>query len=314
MSGSLRHIRVLSDGRPGHENQSVGLAEALGRRTGATYEVVRLDANAGFFNRLRAAKTLSVGGRRPDLIIAAGHRTHLALLAAARHFCAKSVVIMKPTLPAWLFDLCLVPRHDLRGGTTADLRIIATRGALNRLPETGPVKTATGIILIGGPSKHHEWESAPLVTGIEAIMRRQPQLLWTVANSRRTPGGFFEKIAALKLPVSVTLMPHEQTTPGWLPAQLSAAQEAWVTEDSTSMIFEAITARARVGLLPMRAKRGRGRLLRAVEDVVVAGCATRYADWAISAAPPVLPVEPLHEAGRCADEILRLFFTVPTRA
>jgi len=42
MSVFLRTIRIISDGRPGHENQSAGLAAALARRTGATVQQVRL--------------------------------------------------------------------------------------------------------------------------------------------------------------------------------------------------------------------------------------------------------------------------------
>ena len=33
------HLLILSDGKKGHENQSLGLAEALLRRTLGTYEI-----------------------------------------------------------------------------------------------------------------------------------------------------------------------------------------------------------------------------------------------------------------------------------
>ena len=304
MKKRLTHIRILSDGRPGHENQSLGLAAALRLRTGADVECVRLDLQRGFLSRVGRACHLRQDAARPQLLIAAGHRTHLPLLIAALKFKAKSVVIMKPSLPSWFFDLCLVPRHDLCNGTSRT-RIILTRGALNRLPETPPVKTATGVIMVGGPSKHHDWAGAPLLGDIAEIVRRQPKLAWTVANSRRTPERFLPEVAALGLPVAI--VPHEKTVPGWLPSVLMPAEEVWVTEDSTSMIFEAITARARVGLLPLPAKRPGSRMIRAVDDVVAAGYAVRYADW-LTAGRPSEQGEPLHEAARCADEILRRFF------
>ena len=304
MKKRLTHIRVLSDGRPGHENQSLGLAAALRLRTGAEVECVRLDLQRGFFSRIKQACQMAVGGVQPQLLISAGHRTHGPLLLAARRFSAKSVVIMKPSLPTWFFNLCLVPRHDLRDGVSGAW-IIPTRGALNRLPEIPSVKTATGVILIGGPSKHHDWDGATVLAAITEIVRRQPGLIWTVPNSRRTPEDFLAEVAALGLPVET--VPHEKTVPGWLPSVLMAAKEVWVTEDSTSMIFEAITARAQVGLLPLPAKRPGSRMFRAVDDVVGAGYAVRYADWLKAGRPPV-QVEPLHEAGRCADEILRRWF------
>ncbi len=300
----LTDIRILSDGRPGHENQSFGLAEALRRRTGADVQCVRLDLKKGVLARMAQARQVGVGLAKPQLLIAAGHRTHLPLLLAARWFHAKSVVIMKPSLPVWLFDLGLAPLHDLRGGKGGG-RILATRGALNRLPEILSPKTATGVILIGGPSKHHEWSGAPLVAAIKEIVERQPELVWTVANSRRTPERFLREVAALGLPV--VIMPHENTKSGWLPSVLMAAQEVWVTEDSTSMIFEAITARARVGLLPLPTKHRGDRVVRAVDDAVAAGYAVRHADWLASGRPPALAGY-LHEAGRCADEIVKRWF------
>ena len=304
MKKKLRRIRVVSDGRAGHENQSLGLAEALRLRTGADVECVRLDLGRGLFARLKQARNLVAGMDRPQLLIATGHHTHLPLLLAARRFGAKSVVVMKPSLPMWLFDLCLVPRHDLAGDGGS--RVVVTRGALNRLPETVPAKTATGVILIGGPSKHHDWSGAPLLAAIKEIVSRQPGLSWIVANSRRTPERFLREVSALDLPVEI--VPHEKTAPGWVPSVLMAAEEVWVTEDSTSMIFEAITARARVGLLPLPEKRAGDRMVRAVDDVVSAGYAVRYAGW-LSSGMPVPAHEPLHEAGRCADEVLRRLFS-----
>ncbi len=304
MKTKLTDIRILSDGRPGHENQSFGLAEALRRRTGADVQCVRLDLKRGFLARVAQARQIGVGQPKPQLVISAGHRTNLPLLLAARWFHAKSVVIMKPSLPMWLFDLCMVPRHDLRGGKGVG-RVVATRGALNRLPEMISPKTDTAVILIGGPSKHHDWSGAPLIAAIKEIVSSRPGLAWTVANSRRTPERFLREVEALGLPVEI--VPHEKTTPSWLPATLMGAQEVWVTDDSTSMVFEAITARARVGLLPLPPKRQDDRMVRAIEDVVAAGYATRYAEWSVTRSLPAT-AEPLHEAGRCADEILSCLF------
>ena len=304
MKKKLTHMRILSDGRAGHENQSLGLAEALRRRTGADVECVRLDLGRGLFARVKQARQLVAGRECPQLLISAGHRTHVPLLLAARKFHAKAVVIMKPSLSSWLFDLCLMPRHDLHGGKAGG-RIVSTHGALNRLPETFGEKTSAGVILIGGPSKHHDWSGAPLLAAIKEIVLRQPGLAWTVANSRRTPGRFLDEVA--KLGLAIEIIPHEKTTPGWLPSVLVSAHDVWVTEDSTSMIFEAITARANVGLLPLPAKHPGDRMVRAVDDVVAAGYAVRFADWLTTNHLPA-SVAPLHEAGRCADEILNRFF------
>lgn len=297
----LTHIRVISDGRPGHENQSIGLAQALARRTGARVEVVRLPAEGGLWRKCGAAK--QDDGNRPQLIIGAGHRTHIPLLAAAWRFQAKSVVIMKPSLPFCLFDVCVVPRHDLSRPGEARKGVLATRGALNRIGEEPAAKTDTGLILIGGPSKHHGWDGTPLPVAVREIVSARPELAWTVADSRRTPEGFLGQVNDC----GAAVVPHQETEPGWLPRVLGAAREVWVTEDSVSMIFEALTARARVGLLPMPVRNPSARTVKAVHDLLTDGYVRTLADWRANPEewgnPPVL-----HETARCAEAIIRRFF------
>lgn len=301
MTRALKKIVVLSDGRPGHENQSIGLANALAARTGAHIEVVRWSAGTGLLKRLSRVRQPVAA----DLIIGAGHGTHLPMLAAARRLRAKSVVIMKPSLPCWLFDLCLIPRHDLRDPRDMP-RVVTTRGALNRLPETPAAKTDTGLIMIGGASKHHAWDGAHLPAMMQAIVHERPGLAWTIGDSRRTPAGFVEGLSA-SVP-GATVVPHQQTQPGWLPAIMGAAREVWVTEDSVSMIFEALTAGARVGLLPMPVKNSAARTVKAVQDLLAEGYVRTYAQW--SADPDGWPDAParFHETARCAELIIERFF------
>lgn len=311
MSTRLEAIRILTDGKPGHENQSIGLAEALRRRTRASVEITWLDVEKPFWVRVRQARALAAGKPRPQLLIAAGHNTHLPLLAAAWRFGALSVVIMKPSLvPAFCFDLCLVPSHDVKPGKPAGDRVIVTQGALNRIPEGVPLKSDHGLILVGGPSKHHDWDEAPLLKAIAEIVSGNRGLHWTLTDSRRTPQGFLDKLAALELP-SLTLVSNTETPRGWLPQQLLGAQQAWVTEDSISMIYESITAGARTGLLPLPAKAPQGRIARSVDHVVEAGYATRFNRWRETGVLTTAPGA-LHEAARCADEIIARFF--PTQS
>jgi mitochondrial fission protein ELM1 len=299
---TLTHIRVISDGRPGHENQSIGLAEALRRRTGATIEVVRFPNGTGFWRKQFLACAPEAGGAVPQLVIGAGHGTHFPIWASARKFGAKSVVIMRPSLPAWFFDLCLVPRHDLARPRDAG-RVVTTRGALNRIAETPAVKTDTGVVLIGGPSGHHTWDGAPLPAAVREIVRARPELAWTIGDSRRTPEGFITQLAEC----GAALMPHQQTKPGWLPETLSAAREVWVTEDSVSMIFEALTAGARVGLLPMPVKNPTARTVKAVRDLMADGYVRTLAEWRMDPGGWGATAG-LHETARCAEVVLDRFF------
>jgi mitochondrial fission protein ELM1 len=298
----LSAVRILADGRPGHQNQSIGLAEALARRTGAQVETVNLDPAASLWSRVKAAR--ADGERRPELIVAAGHRTHVPLLMAARRFSARSIVIMRPSLPACWFDLCLVPRHDLAGKRPAP-NTVATWGALNRLPEERAPKTSTGMVLIGGASAHHEWEALGLAEAVREVVTAGPTLGWTVADSRRTPADFLSTLQAEG--IRADCVSHAQTGPGWLPSRLAEASEVWVTEDSASMVFEALTAGARVGLLPLPARSGESRIVRSMDDLVSSGVVARYSSWRSGGRRLPEPSR-LHEAVRCAELVLARFF------
>ncbi len=302
MASRPERIRVISDGRAGHENQSAGLAEAIARRAGSTVETVRLPSTPWLFTRCRAAVAATKGS--PDLVIGAGHKVHLPLRYAARTFRAKSVVIMKPTWPHWWFDLCILPQHDDPPATATD-RVIRTFGALNRVPENLPAKQARGLFLIGGPSKAHGWAAEQLTDAVAAVIESRPDLAWTLSDSRRTPAQFLEHLRRLRLKVEV--FSHRQTPPDWVPTQLAAAEEAWATADSVSMIFEAVTAGARTGIMPVPVLKPRADPVTALCKLTGEGYATDYATWARNDRRLPRP-KPLHETGRCADLVLAQLF------
>lgn len=306
------HIRVLSDSRPGHENQSVGLALALARRIGATHEMVRLDPEAGTWARMKAAAEPSEKAARVDLLIAAGHRTHLPLWWAGRKLGARTVLIMTPSLPLAFFDLVLVPQHDVPDGRDSARRLF-TRGALNRVPEELPEKTNSGLVLVGGPSKHHGWDAAGMSAMIERVITAQPELEWTVVDSRRTPAGFLER-----LKVNANKVPQQATAAGWLADELARARAVWATADSVSMVHEAATAGAATGVLPVPPGPGGdgGRTQRAVDLLIAEGLAMDFAAWERAGGGPLTraPGVIMHEAGRCADHIAARWFAGATRS
>jgi uncharacterized protein len=140
---------------------------------------------------------------------------------------------------------------------------------------------------------------------VSAVVSAQPELTWVIGDSFRTPKGFLDQLRDRKM--RAEFVAHSQTTPEWLPSQLLAAREVWVTEDSVSMLHEAVTAEARTGLLPMPTKNHDARPLRAVQGLVRDGFAMTYESW--KEGNRRLP-EPkrLHETARCAEIILQRFF------
>lgn len=281
------HLFIISDGKKGHENQSRGLAEAILRRCDGSYEIRGLD------------EVLSQPEKRPDAIIAAGHATHPFLLRLSRLHRCPSVVIMKPSLPSFLFSCCLVPQHDLKPINRFSKNFIVTQGALNLIPETIPEKGEEALIMLGGPCKHFEWKLPPILSAVEALVKAQPGLQWTLGDSRRTPAETLPAIEDLGLPI--TIAPHQEATGTWLVDRLLASRVAWITPDSTSMLFEALTAGCHLGTLPLQAKGTR--LSRAHETLAKEGWLTPFANHD-PASPLPGPPSLLQETARCAELLL----------
>ena len=283
------HLLILSDGKKGHENQSLGLAEALLRRESGSLKI--LEVSSG---KIEVTSP-------PAAIIAAGHGTHLLLLKLARRYRCPSIVIMKPTLPTFLFGCCIVPEHDMKLGARPRKNVIMTKGALNRISEEVSPKEKKGLIMLGGACKHFHWETPPVLKAIEAIVSAQTSLQWTVGDSRRTPDGVLQQLAQSGLPL--TIAPHQESGGTWLVDQLGTSEVAWITPDSSSMLFEALTAGARLGTLPLNPCHTR--ISRAHDLLAGDGWLTPFGQYD-SALPLPEPPGRIHETARCADLLLPL--------
>jgi mitochondrial fission protein ELM1 len=284
---------LILDGKPGHENQSIGLAEAIQRRVACDIHRISIAGKGGFFGRIRVAIAASAKLPKPDFIIAAGHATHLPLLWLARKYRARSIVLMRPSLPLRFFDLCIAPAHDFPKKPQRK-NLILTRGAINRvhageLPKTGK------LILIGGPSKTHGWNAAAM---LEMLAKLTATGDWQLTDSRRTPEGFLDQIKK-NLP-NIEIFSCNETAPDWLPDKLSRAKEVWVSEDSVSMIYEALSSGARVGLLPVPCLNSHSRVLRGVDELIADRFLTTFSDWN-QTGHLVQTAQLLNEADRCAE-------------
>jgi mitochondrial fission protein ELM1 len=304
-----RVVWIVSDGKPGHVNQSLGLAEALARATAtATHTLPSLPA----WRAWRALLLKRAPGEHlpsPDLIVGAGHATHLTLLAIRRARGGRAVVLMKPSLPRRMFDLCLIPEHD---GVAPDARTLVTEGALNRIrptPARTPETAARGLVLIGGVSPHFTWDSDAILVQIKSLLARTPGIQWTLTTSRRTPEDFPAQLPAAP---NLAVVPHTATSPDWLPAQLARCDTVWVTPDSASMVFEALTAGADVGVFDLPPNPA-SRVARAIARLANARRITRFVNWcAHDTLHPNL--SPLAEADRCATWILEWLETTRQEA
>ena len=239
----------FTDGKPGHEKQSHGLLQALGELT--PLEIYRFDVRFRYmlWRQLRGhALHGDVDVPIPDLIVGVGHRTHPWMLLSRLVCGGKVVVLMKPSLPHRWFDLVFVPRHDryLRKGN-----LVETRGVV--CPSTDTAKRDDlGLILLGGANRHFEWDPGDIAAQVAEIARSGPETRWSVCDSRRTPGAVREALPALP---NLDYRHWRDTASDFLEKALAEASYVWVTADSVSMLYEALSARATVGIIALRKRR-----------------------------------------------------------
>lgn len=301
-NGKQLVIWHISDGRHGHDSQCLGLVQALQQLRPCRYfkiQSARLPGLMLLFLTRRFPP--GAGLPDPDLIIGAGHHTHFSMLCAKLARRGRTIVLMRPSLPASWFDVCLIPSHDRQPSAHS---VIQTNGALTRIFPSEQHDPARGLILVGGPSRHHAWDHDLLVQQISRIIG-DSGLRWLISDSPRTPDVTRRALAALQS-ATVRYVSYNGLGPSWLPGQLGRAGTIWITADSVSMIYEAVTSGARVGLLQVPHKR-ESRVTRIADELSEQNMVTLYREWQAGkdlSAPPYS----LNESGRCARLLLQKFF------
>ena len=272
-------VAVISDGKPGHENQSLGIAERL---PDADILLMRHELRESFsevWNRMRSGLILRIspeGARRllgrvygdseierltshqPKAIIAAGTLSAGPCLLAGTLTGAKTCVCMKPSMvPLSRFDLAVVPSHDNPPDSPNILRTLAAPNRVSpsfldeesgkwadELPEgDSPVLSW----IIGGPSSSAQFDGGHILSGLTATLEWARDKNWRVwlSTARRTPESLEDRIAQLAETHSalewLLLWHRDRRNP--LYAMFHRSKIAIVTSDSVSMIAEAASAR-----------------------------------------------------------------------
>lgn len=294
-------VWCLLDRRPGHRNQVLGLAEALRERLNAQIHHVEIN---GVFQGILQGMTprFRLPTQQPSLLIGAGHSTHMPLLQLGLRTRAKTIVLMKPTFPFRLFDLCLLPSvYQLR---RTPPNVVLTTGVLNRIRPSVNQDSGLGMFLIGGPCDHHQWSSEQVLQQVATIVRESPLVSWTVVTSRRTPDSFIELIRTQVRDAQVCT--PDSVGADWLPQNMGRHGKIWVTADSVSMMYEAVTSGSATGMLELERIRS-NRATKAIDLLLDTGLATAFEQWAVTRV-----LEPasrrISEAERCASEISQRFF------
>lgn len=258
MDAYLKEARVwvLSDGKPGHENQSLGVCEALGVEP----ELKRLETRTfgkllQWFYPVWRFKNLPTGPW-PDMVVSTGYHVSVA----AKWVKMKNpdtilVHMMKPKGFYGAFTVLAIPEHDR---PKAARNVIATLGAPHRVSaeklvaekETwqktlNPENKTCVAVMIGGNSKAYRFDEA-------AVERLTAQLdekfgtdvRYVVTTSRRTGGRETQLLKDFFARKDAYIYTGEGDNPYF--GMLSCADSIVVSAESVSMLSEACATSAPV--------------------------------------------------------------------
>ena len=281
----FEHIIIVSDGIRGHYHQSLGIAQWLERLGGGSLDatitvpklsgldwalklkvfVRGLDAHEGAYAReWLKAMALDYEHIQPHtLFISAGSAAAPFCLAYAKATHNKSAVVMTPSvLGTKPFDYAIIPGHDKHDPKATN--ILTTLGAPNHIyPDelelvasnffAGRDFAASKIVavLVGGSDSNYKpnpaWAEDAL--GPLRFMDDIKILLTTSRRSGKPLDNAIEEMFINESVLGYMLILSKKPKVNALTAMMGKATHVLVTEDSVSMVSEAITAGFKVGLL-----------------------------------------------------------------
>lgn len=282
-------VWFFTDDKPGHLNQLKGLESRLSAHTDIKSRWFSVsNKNISWLNIILKRFSLE-GGLAPDLVVGAGRKTHKYLVAAKYSYHCFSLVLMKPSLPLSLFDAAVIPEHD---NPPDKDNILVTLGVLNNVVPKNPVQQNAaekiqGLILVGGGSKHYVWDDTSVLQQIESVLESAGHVdEWVLSNSRRTPDSFLVVLKEKKLP-KLSIVEHQNTERSWLPEQMAKSELIWVTPDSVSMVYEAITSGAATFTFELKPKKST-RVVKGIQSLLKAKFLSQWPNTECSRQPLVL--------------------------
>lgn len=282
-----KEILIISDGKIGHYNQSLGVLKALEKTYGVNHTTVNIKIKNSFVKRilkillnLEFAKTFFERRENlkyikvfydgfeiqkvPDIIISSGKNTTFLNAWLSLAYSAKNIFSGNPRgVNSELFSAILtVIDLGLKNQITIDVapsiidnQTLKKKGEefLKWINLNRDVKYFS--LLIGGDSRGYKYQKDDILDLIENIkfIGEEYGIKWLITTSRRTTP-LFEKLLSENLKDEYLIIYNETQNSVILPF-LALSERVFVTEDSASMISEAVSANKEVySLYPKETK------------------------------------------------------------
>ncbi|PCH99984.1 MAG: hypothetical protein COB76_04505 [Alphaproteobacteria bacterium] len=263
------NLWIVTEGMAGTENQCLGIAEHLGVSNVLVKHIgLKFPFNLLCPHIIKKAPRWAIknddwptsndcDGAWPDIVLASGRKAVSASLSIPKAF---KVFIQNPRIDPKYFDLVAIPAHD---NVTGD-NVIVTKGAPNRIHNASLQGAATRFkdmfshlperkiaIMIGGNSKTHSMPDnfAKILFSQLLPYLQSGECGVLITCSRRTPAHIQDQIASLFSTPNCYIWDGTGDNP--YHAFLAEADALLVTEDSTSMLSDALTTGKPTYRLPL---------------------------------------------------------------
>ena len=220
-------IWAFKDGKKGHEKQLEALISEL-----REHKKIKLHNFIDYQDH----------NSTPDIILGAGNNSHKhMLIAKRRHRSARTIVLMKPSLrPTQWFDIAVVPDMD-KYYLGKPKNVITTKGVLSKHSNQEVVKK-TGLIVIGGKSKHFHFRKKVIRQQIEWLLNDKfVDYKWKITTSPRSPN-----MDAPKHNANAEFFNWRDTSEDWLSNEMQKNEITFITPESVSTVYEALSTHTKV--------------------------------------------------------------------
>lgn len=280
---SVEKFLILSDGKPGHVNQSIAFAELSGHE----YIIVQVKfrnrickAFSYLFDRIGLYTTplFSLTGdiQGCSTVVSAGSETYYANRTLATKLGMRSVSVMLPSGYCYNgFDQIIAQKHDrppVRANIqTLPINLCKVRPQSIFRPEAGGHYLG---LIIGGPNKVFRMDTDGLRRQIEQIITLFPNHKLAVSTSRRTPAAVEEMLSSFQFYKS-WIYSSDPANP--IPDFLAHSDYVFITADSTSMISEAVSfGTSAVEILPLIETGPEKKFSALINELEDRGCLHRF--------------------------------------
>jgi uncharacterized protein len=305
------NVWAVSDGRAGIENQAVGLAEALGRRTPISLTTKRVQLRTpwswmppGFIPAPRNALSIDsdpIEPSWPDIFIGCGRASVPFALGIRDWSRGKTFVVQlqDPRVNPREFDVVIPPIHDgLEGQNVLPIVGACHRVTPEKLDEAvlsypaalEDMASPRFAVLIGGKSKRQDISAkrARAIADSLVTLQRETGGTLLVTLSRRTGDAARMIFRTWLAPHCAIFYENEGVNPYF--ALLGAADHIFVTADSVNMATEAAATAKPIHILAVDGSAGK--LARFHESLMRRGCSRpfvgRLETWSY---PPLLETD-----------------------